>query len=111
MSDVIVPFQRKSFQGIVKPGMFDPRGVKPGGKPTVRAPEKEETTQTHWQRLEATRQWLVKRGPYGCFAADVLIEQFHRITALKQYVETMPEGEAKTVLRRIADGKLTVVNL
>lgn len=102
---VVVPIQRKSFQGIVRPGIFDPRGT------SVRPTEPGETTPTHWQRLEATRQWLVGHGKYGQFAADVLVEQFHRLQAIKSWSQSLPDGDVKDVLTRLLDGKLTVVKM
>lgn len=104
----------KPFCGIVNPGMLGSRGALNGnGYAHVRRPEKGETTPTPAMRVEAARQWCVKKNTTQSLqVAEVLVEQWHRLQAIKAVVEQkLPDGDHKDMLRKLCDGQLVVVKM
>ena len=101
----IVPIERKAFRGVVKPGVITQRGS------SLRNPEKGETTPLPIQRVEAGRQWCVKQNTTQSLqVAEILVEQFHRLNAIRQVVEEkMPDGQMKEVFRQLCDGRLIAI--
>lgn len=105
------PIPVKPFHGVVKPGILRPKGAVPGQKVVLRPPVAGEMSPTPLQRVEATRQWLCKLGPQGVHAAEVVVEQFHRLRAIEAFSRGLPEGDVKAAILRLIEGKLIAVKM
>ena len=91
------------FHGVVKPGIAVPRGT------GLRKPERGETTPLPAMRVEACRQWLTRQSSTQAHqTAEVLVEQYCRLDALRQVVKTLPDGALKSKLLGVLNGNLIV---
>ena len=98
----------KPFNGVIKPCVVQPIAASRTAK-ICTANSKENMPTLPWQRLEATRQWLLQQGKPGKNAADTLLEQVCRLRALEAYCNTLPEGETKRVMLQLVQGKLVAI--
>lgn len=109
------PIKKQAFHGVVRPQRITMHGLVPGAGKTLdfRKPEKGETTPLPWQRVEAARQWLTKQNDTRAHqVAEVLTEHWMRLQALKAAIQQkIPEGELRTVLLHLIEGKVVAIRV